>query len=68
MGTVVGREYHRRIVDVAAGGIVIHGLGVTDANGSPRVRDESLDHISHVGIVVVDVNLLLTSGKDEATR
>jgi hypothetical protein len=30
------------------------------------VGDVSLDNVSHVGIVVVDVDLLLTSGEDEA--
>ena len=60
---VAGCEYHRRITDVTIGCIVVHRLGMGDAYVGFNVGDESLDHVSHVGIVVVDVDLLLTSGK-----
>ena len=60
---VASCEYYCRIADVAVGRIIVHRLGMGDAYVGLDVGDESLDHVSHVGIVVVDVDLLLTSGK-----
>ena len=39
LGTVVGSEGYRGVVNIAGGRVVVHGLGVTDANSGPGVGD-----------------------------
>ena len=66
LGTVIGSEGYGGIADVAVSRVVVHGLSMADTNSGPCVGDISLNHVSHIGIVVIDVDLFLTGYEEKS--